>query len=253
MELIHKETYTTNMYDSDAFGNPRISRITERLLVSANVHAEELGWGREFLKSNNAALVLVRLHVKVFKNVKIGENIEISTWPLQRVYPVTYRYFVADDKETGERVWEGGVECALMDLCSRTVVNGEKFGLKNPELTGDLPELTSGFARLNRRDRAEILEETPQIECEILPKYSYLDYNMHVNSARYPEFFENALGKTFFENNSITEFDLQYSEEIRPDDVITLKIFEKNGDYICLGTCGDTVKFEAIAKTKNPI
>lgn len=250
---IYKEKYKTNVYDVDTFGRPRLSRLTEHLLTSATEHCELLGWGYDKLTENGAALVIVKAHIKLLGEYRLNQEIEITTWPSARIYPISTRYYVAVDTKTGKTAYEGAVEVVLIDAETRSIVNSEKYRLSTlteEELKDDtgLPEITSGCARFNRRERTERLGQKPLTECEIIAKYSDLDYNGHVNSARYVTFIEDALGKEFFEKNSVTEMDVQYNEEVLPGSAVCVRVY-RDGDIIyCYGLSGETVKFEVILK-----
>lgn len=212
-----------------------------------------LGWGYDNLTDNGAALVIVKAHIKLLGEYRLNREIEITTWPSARIYPISTRNYVAVDTETGKTVFEGAVEVVLIDIRTRSIVNAEKYRLTTlteEELKDDtgLPEITSGCARFNRRERADRLAQKPLSEFEIIAKYSDLDYNGHVNSARYVTFIEDALGKDFFEKNSVREMDVQYNEEVMPESVVSVRVYRDGDTIYCYGLSGETVKFEVILK-----
>lgn len=251
MTDIYNEIFKINFYDIDAFGNPRLSRITERLLVSAENHSEMLNWGHEYLQSEHGvSMVLIKNHIKILNKIHNGEKIELRTWALPRVYPIITRHFVAKNIDKNEPIWEATVECVLMNLEKRAIANGAKLNLTLPDPSVQNLGIQTTPYKFNRGERNVFLESPAFKTLETVASYSALDYNGHLNSARYVEYIENALGADFFSSGKISEFDIQYNEEIKPDEKIIIKLYEKENGFYVIGSTGEKINFEASICTK---
>jgi len=244
---VYKYNYKSDIYDVDMFGNPSFSRITEHMLISGSRHSELIGWGRKHLVNElNIALVLIKNHIKLINPLELGMDIEVLTWPLPRVYPIITRYFLARDINTGKIIWEGEVQCALMDMTERKVANGTKFGLSQPEGDEVIPEISSACVRFDKKLRSELLLSKPDFENLVSVRFSDLDYNGHVNSARYLDFITSTVGQEIMSRYSIKNFDVEYIQEVSPDAMIDVKVYLKDENIYAYGLIDDVVVFEGM-------
>lgn len=243
---IYSETYKNNVYDVDASENAKFSRLTERMLVAGENHSEILNWGHEYLQSEcGVTMVLVKNHLKILNKIRLNQRICLKTWALPRVYPIITRQFLATDLDTNEPVWEASVECVLMDVKTRTIANGEKFNLTLPNFSNPLPEILSKPYRFSRSMRLGVTERTPDITYSARAEYSHLDYNGHLNSARYVEYIENALGVEYFTKHTLSQVDISYNEEIKPGEELTIKMYKEADGFYVVGGVNNKANFEA--------
>lgn len=235
MQKVFTANYKVNMYDVDAPGRVKMSRVMEHLLVAANDHSDELGWSHEYLeKEHNICMVLLLAHIEIKGKIAINDNITLKTWAEPRVYPLIVRHFVAYNGENV--VYEAIVHCGLMDITERTMVNGNNYGLTLPEVEGEVPETT---VKIERIPRKYLLSEEHIMIKDFLTGYSDLDYNGHVNSARYIDFLEDTVNGTF------RKIDIQYTNEIKPLSPVKVEV---NGnpdeeEKIAVGKCDGKIQF----------
>ena len=207
----YQEQFTAGLYDIDVAGNPKPSRLVERMLLVANNHLDLLNWSWEHLyKDFGVALVLIEVAVKVLKPMRLGEKMTLITWTAGRTYPMLMRWFVIEN-EAGERVAESMMNCVLIDVKTRSLTNAVKYGLdlfedETPprEVSIKRPRFTSRF---EIDEAAADFKMTKEIVC------SDLDYNGHMNTARYVELSENLLGRDFLMKNTVKEVSVRYEKE----------------------------------------
>ena len=78
----HIKTYEIKYTDVDPFDNLKPSAILSFMEESACLSADELGFGYEAIAPKNLGFILANAYVELFRPVKLGEKIEVHTWPI---------------------------------------------------------------------------------------------------------------------------------------------------------------------------
>ena len=186
----HSEIKSLNALDTDFRNKWKISSVIKHMLGVAGEHSNLSGWGWNELKDRfNVCLVLVQTHVEMNKYPQCYTRVKVSTWPDNAKRAIITRYFTFEDAETGELYGKAAVQCVLMDMTSRTVVWANKYDL--PWVDTSMLEASCEIPKLRLpKDLIGLSDNKTVSHCAT---YNDLDYNGHVNNAKYVEWVENLL------------------------------------------------------------
>lgn len=174
--------------------------LETRMIVAATLHANEIGVGYEDLLKQNAGWVLVRMSIEAERMPRINETYRVVTWIESFNRHLSDRNFAVLDAEDtpiayGRSVW------ACIDILRRRPV-----AIKPVDCFGDRPCPIEPQPRLvtpGEGSKTIIKEFT----------YSDLDFNRHVNSARYTERLMDCFTPEFHEALFLRRLDIAYLAE----------------------------------------
>ena len=155
-------------------GSAGIVALAGYLQQAAGEHAEALGVGAERMAGEGLTWVLTRLFLHIERAPRGGEEIEIDTWPSQRPRRLFLRDFRIGDAGGGEILAAAG-SWALIDAGARKAVKGPDWIAGRVAVDETRAATLPGRAppRLAREERAR----------DVMPRWSDLDVNGHVNNA----------------------------------------------------------------------
>ena len=245
----YQEQFKVGLYDIDVAGNPKTSRLVERMLLVANNHLDLLNWSWTHLYNDKGvALVLIEVAVKITGSMKLGETATLTTWTAGRTYPMLMRWFVIEN-EAGERVCESMMNCVLIDVKTRTLTNAMKYGLELFE--DETPPREVSIKRPKFTSKVDIDENGADFKMSKTVVCSDLDYNGHMNTARYVELAEDLLGRDWLMTHTIKEVCVRYEKETAYGETIETAGFdrpdEENGGGVIeiAGKAGGVNRFSA--------
>ena len=170
----------------------------------------------------DACFVLTRMKVKMYLYPGSSDAVFMSTWPGAKPRVIWNRYFTFHT-EDGELIGEASSQWVLLNRTSRTVMRPSSFDIRMPD-TGAIP---IPFAL----DRGAF-DFTPEKTTERMPVYSDIDYNGHVNNARYIEWILDLFPPEQFYRYQIAELDIKYEQEIRWGQKVFLDFLFRKEDNI---------------------
>ncbi len=223
--------YTSKMklvaHDVD-FGNKwKISSFLSNIQEVAGFNCSDYGCGWSVLKDKyNVCFVLIRMKVKFHFYPGSGDEVELSTWPGPKPRLVFPRYFTAET-EAGGKVAEAVSQWVLMDMNTRTVKKPSDCPFETP----DTSHIKVPF-EIERSDFSFEAEGT----AERCPTYSDLDYNGHVNNARYAEWIMDLFADKLLCGFETAEVDIKYEQEIRFGNKVLLDYkYNEDGSFFVKG------------------
>ena len=202
--LIWREEYTIRSYEADAQGKATMPLLCRFMQESASNHAERLGFGISWLAENDFAWFLTRQLIRMDAYPKLGETIQVLTWPKGRDRLLWYRDFKildSNDSVIGRAV----TAWLVIDLDKRRPRRTDTLPPLHPpnDVESALPRRPGKIATLN--------ENTPSHSIRV--GYQDLDVNEHVNSARYIEWILDAFDAGFHKAHRLAELEVNYLAE----------------------------------------
>ncbi|MBQ8165123.1 MAG: hypothetical protein IJZ94_04840 [Clostridia bacterium] len=225
--------------DTDFRNRWKISSAIKHMLAVAGVHSNMSGWGWNTLKDGyNVCLVLVQTHIEMVKYPSCYTRVKVSTWPDNEKHAIITRYFSFEDADTGELYGKAAIQCVLMDMTARTVVWANKYDLpwvdtSHLDIACKVPKLRVPKDKIGAADNR--LETHRAV-------YTDLDYNSHVNNAKYVEWVENLFSTEQYLKADISSFDIKYHKEIKFGEKAVMEIITDNENserYFVRGTVND--------------
>jgi acyl-ACP thioesterase len=215
----------------------RVSEAFNYFQDIAGLHAYNLGAGIDHIKETYGIVwILMRLRLEVNRMPRLEEPVVIETWP----QPPQVRYdrdYVIKAGQDGELLVRAISSWILMDIETHDIVKGKVF-----EYACDIGESERAIDRLLRQLKApgplSRLDERPV-------RYSDIDYNLHVNNARYIDLIMDYYPLDFHLEYEVGAIEVNYINEIRPDEtlVVSKTAYPDAGgdpvDYVELSSAGD--------------
>ena len=217
-----------------------LSMLAQQLIDLSVDHANVLDVGYSRLKSIGALWVLSRLTIAIDRMPRIEEHYSIVTWveSFQRMF--SHRNFAIYDGD-GNKIG-----------CARSLWVGIDMETRRPsDLTGLLDESKVASDRVCEMSAPSKLRDVR--EPSDIDHYNFqvtdIDFNRHVNSARYIELILNQWSLSFHDKHAIRYFDINYKHEAHYGQRAAIRIarndtsamLQINGEENCL--CLAEVRF----------
>lgn len=211
IKLLHREDHFLPDKDTDVFGFLKPASAALLMQDLAESHASEYGNSRSDLLKTGAVWVLARTKALFSRLPGPGEQLELLTWPgklLRNLFPRYYSF-----RSKGVTVGSAVTLWMLVDANKHAPANPAEHNLF---VTGE-PVLPPPFENPVRiRERGEPLYSVLR-RCS----YSDLDYNRHMNNARYVEWVCDAVRPA----GTPAGFQVNYLSEVRENDEIALNVY----------------------------
>ena len=229
MSSVYTETLELRACSCDMSGAWKPSAILETMQETAGVHSRIFGLGRDVMDAMNIAWVLSRLTVRFDRVPVVGETITVETYPTPNRHMFFPRTHIFRDG-TGAQVGCANSLWVLMDLTERKLTRSDEILAHMPDNTGMamLPGMPATVKPLSGEP----------VTGEVIPRYSELDMNRHVNNTKYLDWCVNALGVDVMAENCITAFDVNYDAEILPGSVIRTELTRDGEKFAFCGFDG---------------
>ena len=183
----------------------RVSALVSFLIEAAWKHAEELGYGINYLHENNLVWVLSRLHLRILNLPTWNENLQILTWP-----KTIHRLFYVRDAEvkspTGDTIALATSQWLIIDTTA-----------KRPKLVDITNPVFSENADIHAIDNIEPVVNIPEgqkVSSEFQPAYSDIDLNQHLTTTRYIDKMMDSLPFEIHRKNKVSELMINFRKEI---------------------------------------
>ena len=223
-----------------------MERLKRKLIYEQGGHASQLlrimqdiagddadrrGGGMDALAEKNCAWVLVKLRIDIVRMPQPGEEIQITTWPRKSrlgIYPRAYE--ICDGQ--GERLASGLSTWVIMDMDTRSLINGESRGVG---MAGE-----EDGEKL-RPQRKVCIPEGGTVY-ELTPAESQIDRNGHMNNAAYLDAVEPMLPEEY-RGRELRGIAVDYEHEILPGGHALVRAVAEGESCFCEGSMDGRVCF----------
>ena len=232
----HKKLYELRYTDVDAFDILKPSALLSFLEESACLSADELGFGYADVAPKNMGFIIVNWYVEFVRPVKLGEKLEIHTWPLRPKFSIFFRdyeFFV-----NGEKVGVATARWCLIDTVNFSVLPASAYFEEG------------AFDNYNTERSVDFKAwKIPLIEGDksvYTKKVTYSDYDhyFHVNNTKYADFFVDAFSVEEFRGRYIKKLQVTYVKQCKIGEDIVLAREEKDGAYLIEGKVDGEVRVQ---------
>lgn len=206
-----------------------LASLTDLLMTTAGVNADEHGFGVRQLNKIGATWVLLRFATEFEEYPSQYEKISIETW-IEEISRVTStRNFIVRNSE-GKILGHAISIWSMIDFETRRpkdllsleemfhFASGDGIPMKKP-------------VKISAVADAEAVYETQA-------RYSHIDFNQHVNTMKYIEWIGNVFDISMYKEKQIKRFDINFTNEILFGEYTEVKLKELNENefYIELNT-----------------
>jgi len=211
--------------DTDMYKRQRPSSMFGVFQDIAAAHARNLGgdvrWLREEL---DLAWILMRIRLEIDSYPMLGQELKVETWPQdpRALYERDYRVSDTD----GKTLVRAASTWIIMNLSTREIKRDkflDYFGIETIKERA----IEGGVGRLKPIEGAETVYEKNI-------KYSDIDYNWHVNNARYVDFIMDIYPIEVYKKLEVKAIEVHYVNEMSSgeDVLIRRRCMDDGKDYV---------------------
>lgn len=221
-EAVGSYPYQIRPFEADFTGKVPLTVICNYLLNSAGLHARERSFGIDDLLQQHKAWVLSRFRVVMQQYPKRDDHIFVETWVESMQGLFTLRKFNLLD---ANKQWLGSASTswALIDWDTRRPQRIDEF-VKNPPLVPQKECLAES------PEKIDIPQPTEKIDT-VTVKYSDLDILRHLNSVKYIQWVVDTFPLTYFENNQLIQFQINYLAETQYGEEIEIYTIQNHNTW----------------------
>ena len=211
------ENIRIHSHDVDFNQRATLEAVCHNFLEAAWEHAEALGAGYNILAAQRKIWVLSRLLMKIEEYPRWGESALLKTWPRPPKSIFALRDFELLNS-AGARMLGGSSAWLVLDAASRRPQRLDK-------LIGTIKPLPDRMAL--GEDPAKLTADgAGPVRLTTVVRYSDLDVNSHVNSARYIRWLLDSYPLDFHRAHSPSRLEINYLSEARGGETISIHSHE---------------------------
>ncbi len=215
-----KDLRSITCYETDSAKDLKPFAFMNIAQELANRDAVRLGFGYDRLMELNTIWVLSRMEVRFLRAPLWRETVEIDTWHKGEDGIFSLRDFLIRNQD--------GTEDLVTATSSWLIINLETRRIQRPQVLFDDNTLSE------KKDRHAI--ETPCAKIEVPDRdllrpagqkkvrYSDIDFNGHVNNAKYIEWAMDFLDILPVTSRKVDHFRINYNNEAHLSDTIDIKV-----------------------------
>ena len=219
MEMKLIKTYGLHTYDVDFEGRAHPAALLNFLQDAAVRQAAAHGFSVPDLVKKGLTWVLSRYHVRIFRYPKLGETIEVQTWPSGRQGIFALRDFKVTGPDGGT-VLTATSSFMILDLNSKKPVRMD--GLIPAEAVLEERALPDDFQSL-----PEVAETPDPVRFPV--RRQDLDFNRHVNNVVYIQWGLEAVPHDVLMSSRPSRIEISYKAEAFLGDTILSGVREEPG------------------------
>jgi acyl-ACP thioesterase len=210
---IWQETFPLRFGNIDRSDRLTLASTFDFFQEVAISHAENLEVGREALARTGQGWILSRISVFLERRPQWGETVTVRSWPRgwDRLFAVR-DYDIRDASDTP--VVRGRSNWLILDIEKRRPLRPQAV-METLPLNEGLDALPGGAAALDARDNLGKAGERQA-------RYSDIDYNGHVNNARYIQWIQDVTDPEVLEKAGQMRFDINYLSEIKGGETVEI-------------------------------
>ncbi|MDR0374866.1 MAG: acyl-ACP thioesterase [Treponema sp.] len=198
--------------DIDTSDRLTLARTFDYFQEVAINHAEDLGVGRAALAQSRQVWILSRIGVLIERRPKFHEKITVRTWPRSWEKLFAKRDYDIRDA-TGNALVRGRSGWLVVDIETHRPLRPQPIVETLPKNEGR--DALNEIVNLTVRENLEIVGERT-------PCYSDIDFNGHVNNARYVQWIQDITDPEALVEADSMRLDINYISEARLNERVEL-------------------------------
>ena len=214
--LIHRQIFKIRGYDVDLTMHASIL-ATIRLMHDAAVdQVIELGFSALQLMPRNLGWVLTQQYLEIFERPKLGDQVEIVTYPSGIEKAFTYRdyYMYSDQKKL---LAQATTSWILMDISSRKIS-------AYPEDIQKILHDTADLDHLPRAPHFSPSKEKSNWQKSFYSSYFELDFNGHISNHYFYKWMLDAVPMDFLFRHKLIQFNVKFKGEAFAGDKVIAEV-----------------------------
>lgn len=217
--------YRLRWMDFDQYGRLQPASALDIFQDVATIQAEGMGIGRSAMVSQGVFWAVVRTKLEIAKQPAHCEAVTVRTWPHTPTRFSFLRDFTMRDAG-GDLLVKATSEWVLMDIGSRSFASVMDYydGPNDFDEARAFERKPRKIARFDEGNRPVV---------EIVPRYTDIDVNGHVNNACYANYVIDALNPG--EHDAIRTLQIDYRHEVMPGVPLAMHTLVEEGRVLSRG------------------
>lgn len=212
---------------------------------AAYMHASKIGFGYRDLLASDSVWVLSRMDVRYFHPPVWDDTVEMETWHKGRDGVFSLRDFEVRNAETGEILIAATSSWLIINIGTRKLLRPEHVlgdtGMSTAWDRDALPEHCGKLRSPSEMRLAHVKEVA----------YSDLDFNMHVNNAKYIEWAFDCIDPDILLGAQIDSYRINFNHEAKLGEKVGLfHAVTEDGSHFVEGRLNDITIFQTSIKLK---
>lgn len=228
--------YELRYTDLDVYDNLKISSLLSFMQESACLSADELGFGYDAISPKNLGFIIVNWYVELYRPVKLGDKLEIHTWPIKPKHTIFLRdfEFFVDGKKAGV----GTARWCMIDTENYSICPVSRF------FSAD------AFDNYNTERSIEFSRwKLPEVESQKplyskLLTYSDCDHYHHVNNTKYADILLDFLAEDDFKDKYLSSIQITYGKQCKRGETLDVFAEKLENGYLISGRTGNEVRVQ---------
>lgn len=210
----YNKEFTVPYYDCNKYGYIKAVALLEYLVETSSLQSDSMGLGFKELMEKNYGWILSKWKVELLHLPKAMDKIEVQTWTSGFDKFYAYRDFNIFNDD-GKLLVKASTLWIFMDTEKKRPVR--------------IPvELYSGYTSVDEKNFSSFLklneDSKMNSSMDFRVRKTDIDYNEHVNNAKYLNWFLEPIPLEIDENYFLNEIDIHYKKEIKYNNIIESKI-----------------------------
>lgn len=236
---IHK--YEIRYTDVDVYDNLKPSSLLSFLEESACFSADELGFGYNVISKKDLGFIVANWYLEFVRPVKLGEALEVHTWPLRPKYMIFLRDY--ELYSSGEKIGAGTSRWCMVDMKTFSMspisafFDEHFFDNYNTERS-----IAFNSWKIPAADKAA------KIFSRKIALSDY-DHYFHVNNTKYADFMLDAFTLEELKGKFIKRMQVTYVKQCKLGEVLDIYRQDVDGCIIVEGRVGDELRVQFKVET----
>lgn len=224
--LIYRNNHRIKGYECDITGEITLPSLVNLMVDLSGQQSDSLGNTNDQMSERGLSWIIVQYDMQIKRMPHSGEAIILETEAMSYNRFFTYRRFRAYD-ESEQLCVEVMTNFVMMDIESRKMVQIQKELLTVYQ--------ADEIRTMVRMQKPIPLEPDNRREQDFRVRYLDIDYNRHVNNAKYFDWIINTIDPKFIMDHQLSAVTIKYEKEVEYGNSITSVMSTKeaeNGETI---------------------
>ena len=245
----YKENFAVKWHEIDTNKILRPIAFMNMAQECANVHSAALNFGYDELIALDEVWVLSRIKIIYDQPPVWGDKVSMETWHKGQQGLFWIRDFLLQN-DAGETIGRATSSWVIMNIKTRHIERCTIF-----EKSPDVIDMSLNINAIDKPCDKIIPLKNLELARVHDVKYSEIDFNMHVNNAKYIEWVIDSLEHSFVKENILKEIQVNFISEARLGDKVYIYMAQEidsnnNTNIYFEGKKDDKIIFQALATYK---
>lgn len=212
--------YEIRYTDADVYDNLKLSSLLSFLEESACCSADELGFGYNAISPKGIGFIIVNWYIELFRPLRLGEEVEVHTWPLAPKFYIFNRDFEIFNE--GEKVGVATARWCMIDTQTFAMLPISSFFKQ-----GDFDDYNTERSVVVKGWKIPPVEKE-QISYSKPVALSDYDHYFHVNNTKYADFMLDVFTLDELKNKFTKEIRITYVKQCKLGE--TIDFYRQDGE-----------------------